>query len=412
MQRRLRIMAVCALNLSVSRAFSPARALVGHMAARNGIPGSYRSFQQSFQLRRLAAARADGEAFEEYGAKRASFEPNEPAVGPTALQTPGSGGTASTTWPNYYCAPDLERNGRDELLQPGGLDAELGSENARFVLVWQGKNLFRPAGDGAYEAVLLSHVDAAPFVRDRQSIMIFLGKYDGKSVFGLDVSHKESVHVDSHSDVVFEQLRSLGGLLTSDHDAGILASARGMSVWHRTTAFCQRCGSGEMAPAKIGTSRECKSCGARVFPRTDPSVIVAVTCAENQHMLMGRKTSWPAGRYSTLAGFSEMGESLEECVLREVFEESGVRVCKDSLRFSSSQPWPFPRSLMIGFQAAAEPVSDGSLPPITVQVEEMEDVRWFSREQVRAAIAGEDGYSIPGRASLAYSLITSWANSP
>ena len=392
------LMATCAFNIGISRAFSPARLVLRtHLLACR---------KATVPIRHMAA----NAAFEEYGTKRATFEPNEPRVGPTAKQTPGSAGLVTTTWPNYYCANDLDRNGRDELLVDGALSAAITSEDSRFLLVWQGKNLVNPVGDGTYAAVLLSPAKAAAFTVDPQSILIYLGKHNGKRIFGLDVSHLESAKVDTHVCAVFEQLRSLGGLLTDDHDAGLLASARGMSVWHRTTAFCQKCGSDKMAPAKVGTSRACGSCGARVFPRTDPSVIVAVTCAKNQHILMGRKSAWPEGRYSTLAGFSEMGESLEECVLREVFEESGVRVSRDSLRFSSSQPWPFPRSLMIGFQAAAEPTIDGSLPPVTVQVEEMEDVRWFSREQVRAAIAGKDGFSIPGRASLAYSLITAWAD--
>jgi NAD+ diphosphatase len=87
---------------------------------------------------------------------------------------------------------------------------------------------------------------------------------------------------------VVDQLRSFGGLLSNDHDAGLLASARGMAVWHRSTCFCSKCGSGDMVAAKVGTSRACRSCGARVFPRTDPSVIVAVSCADGQHLLMGR----------------------------------------------------------------------------------------------------------------------------
>jgi NAD+ diphosphatase len=348
-------------------------------------------------LRRLAMAAGAGE-----------IAAREPRVGPTAAQSSG----ATSTWPNYYCAPDLERNGRDELMQPGAMSAALSAADSRFVLVWQGKNLFNPLDGGEYAARFLSPVEAETFTADPNAIVIFLGKLEGSWVFGLDVSHLDQVPQSVLEGSVLEQLRSVGGLITRDHDAGLLASARGMSVWHRATKFCSKCGSGDMKPVKVGTSRACGNCGARDFPRTDPSVIVAVQSHERTHLLMGRKAVWPEGRYSTLAGFSEMGESLEECVLREVLEESGVRVARESVFFSSSQPWPFPRSLMIGFQATAEQASDFELPCIKVQEDEMQDVRWFTREQVRAAIQGKGDISIPGRASLAYSLITAWSEAP
>ena len=284
------------------------------------------------------------------GAGAGEIAAREPRVGPTAAQSSG----AISTWPNYYCAPDLERNGRDELMQPGEMRAALRAADSRFVLVWQGKNLFNALDGGEYAARFLSPVEAEPFTADPKAIVIFLGKLKGSWVFGLDVSHLDEVPQSVLEGSVLEQLRSAGGLITRDHDAGLLASARGMSVWHRATKFCSKCGSGDMKPVKVGTSRACGNCGAREFPRTDPSVIVAVQSHDRTHLLMGRKAVWPEGRYSTLAGFSEMGESLEECVLREVLEESGVRVARESVFFSSSQPWPFPRSLMIGFQASVQ----------------------------------------------------------
>jgi len=399
--------------ISAVQGFVPAARLLP--AARHALRVPQRAYGATcgrmlqMPLRGLAMGAGAGEtaaSFEEYATKRSTFEPNEPRVGPTAAQSSG----ATSTWPNYYCAPDLDRTGRDELLQPGAESAALSAAGSRFVLVWQGKNLFNTLANGEYTARFLSPMEAEPLIADPNAIVIFLGKHQGNYVFGLDVSHLDQVPPSVLGESALEQLRSVGGLLTQDHDAGVFASARGMSVWHRTTKFCSKCGSGDMKPAKAGTSRACGSCGARVFPRTDPSVIVAVTCHQRKHLLMGRKAAWPEGRYSTLAGFSEMGESLEECVLREVFEESGVRVARESVSFSSSQPWPFPRSLMIGFQATAEPASDGELPRIDVQEDEMQDVRWFTREEVRAAIQGQGDLSVPGRASLAYSLITSWAN--
>lgn len=131
---------------------------------------------------------------------------------------------------------------------------------------------------------------------------------------------------------------------------------------------------------------------------------------------MGRKAVWPEGRYSLLAGFAEMAESLEECCVREVYEESGIRIQKDTIQFASSQPWPFPRSLMIAFEAKAEAGPDGGLPPIDFDKEEMDDVQWFPRSVVREELKLTEGSSngsarlnIPGTSLLSllvYSLLS------
>merc|ERR1711862_170922 len=158
----------------------------------------------------------------------------------------------------------------------------------------------------------------------------------------------------------------------------------------------------------------------------DVAAIMMVTSPCNNYALLGRKKFWPKGRYSTLSGFTEVGETLEESVIRETHEESGVKIDPESLQFIASQPWPFPRSLMVGFQARALPDDSTSadltsLPSINVDEYEMESIRWFHKDYVKAGLKGgstalgykpegqEEEFHIPGRASLARVLITNWA---
>ena len=180
-------------------------------------------------------------------------------------------------------------------------------------------------------------------------------------------------------------------------DSGLAAYAAALLAWHRRHRFCANCGS----PTEVreaGHVRRCPACGALHHPRTDPVVIMLVTRGDD--VLLGRQSSWPEGRYSALAGFVEPGESLEEAVAREVLEESGVTVGPP--RYVSSQPWPFPGSLMLGFVApwaAGEPA---------VRDDELEDVRWFTRGELEAAVAGNGALGVPPRLAIARRLIDGW----
>jgi NAD+ diphosphatase len=186
-------------------------------------------------------------------------------------------------------------------------------------------------------------------------------------------------------------LRDLAPAL-SQAEGGMVGHAVALLNWHRRHRFCANCGS-PTESSEAGYVRRCPVCGAEHHPRTDPVVIMLVT--DGERAVLGRQAQWPAGRYSALAGFVEPGESLEEAVAREVHEESGVRVA--DVRYRSSQPWPFPTSLMLGFTArwmSGEPaVSD----------RELEDVRWFSR----AEIAG-GGVLLPPPQAIARRLIDEW----
>ena len=180
-------------------------------------------------------------------------------------------------------------------------------------------------------------------------------------------------------------------------DGGLAAYAAALLGWHRRHRFCANCG----APTEIreaGHVRRCPSCGAEHHPRTDPVVIMLVLRGDD--VLLGRQASWPRDRYSALAGFVEPGESLEEAVAREVHEESGVRIGPP--RYVSSQPWPFPASLMLGFVAPWE-----SGEP-RIGDEELEDVRWFSRKTVEAAVGERGPLRLPPPLAIARRLIDGW----
>ena len=180
-------------------------------------------------------------------------------------------------------------------------------------------------------------------------------------------------------------------------DGGLAAYAAALLGWHRRHRFCANCG----APTEIreaGHVRCCPSCGAEHHPRTDPVVIMLVL--RGDEVLLGRQASWPADRYSALAGFVEPGESLEEAVAREVLEESGVRIGPP--RYVSSQPWPFPASLMLGF------VSPWESGEPRIGDEELEDVRWFSRKAVEDAVRERGPLRLPPPLAIARRLIDGW----
>ena len=196
-------------------------------------------------------------------------------------------------------------------------------------------------------------------------------------------------------------LREVGPLL-SDRDAGLMTHAVALANWHETFGHCPRCGA-PTQPFASGHARRCPVDGSEHFPRVDPAMIVLVTDADDR-CLLARNAMWPAKRVSILAGFVEAGESAEQAVIREVAEETSITVSQIS--YLGSQPWPMPQSLMLGFRARAEAGTD-----ITVDADEIAEAHWFSRDELRAAVASGE-ILLPPPVSIAHRIIESWYGSP
>lgn len=195
-------------------------------------------------------------------------------------------------------------------------------------------------------------------------------------------------------------LRSVGGSLGAS-DSAAFVEALSLGRWLLDSPYCPACGT-HTDLGDAGWSRRCPSCGRQHFPRTDPAVIVAITSASDPDaLLLGSNALWGADRFSCFAGFVEAGESLETAVRREVAEESGVEV--GAVAYHGSQAWPYPRSLMLGFFAEAR--DDDAA---RADGEEIAAVRWFTREEIGLALAGESGIVLPGPASIAHRLIVDW----
>lgn len=223
--------------------------------------------------------------------------------------------------------------------------------------------------------------------------LVFLGLHEGRGCFAAVPPQG-----DAAPRMANPQLWSLMATLAPE-DLALYGGARSLVDWHARHRFCASCG-GRTKLAKGGWQRNCESCGAEHFPRTDPVTIMLVE--HEGRLMLGRGLGWPEGRFSALAGFVEPGESIEEAVAREVFEESGVRV--RDVTYVASQPWPFPSQLMIGCHSHAD---DDAL---TIDATELADVRWFTREDIAAALAGaeEASFSAPPPHAIAHHLLQWW----
>jgi NAD+ diphosphatase len=206
---------------------------------------------------------------------------------------------------------------------------------------------------------------------------------------------------DGQGDVRAAALRQVGALL-GDRDAGLFTHAVALANWHTSHTHCPRCGT-PTVPDPSGHSTTCPRDGTEHFPRTDPAVIMLVTDPDDR-ALLARNANWPGRRVSILAGFVEPGESAEQAVVREVHEETGIAV--GEVGYLGSQPWPMPRSLMLGFRATAVGGQQ-----IRVDTEEIAEARWFSRDELRASL-DTDEIRLPAPVSIAYRIIESWYGEP
>lgn len=274
---------------------------------------------------------------------------------------------------------------------------ELASSGAaRFVPIDSERNLVNK-GSGNPEPVFLQGMMARAVIGTAEH-HIFLGYVEGTPYFAVDVTGKETPLGEMGE---FVDLRQIGALLFA-REGSILAYARGMTYWHRRHRFCGVCGS----PTRVtrgGHVRICtnEACKTEHFPRTDPAVIMLVHHGDK--CLLGRGKQFPKGMHSTLAGFVEPGESFEDAVAREVYEEVRVRVKTENVVYRSSQPWPFPASVMIGFHAEAESLD------FEVNQDELASALWLSREELRPENLPKDGsFFMPRRDSIARRLIEEW----
>jgi NAD+ diphosphatase len=288
--------------------------------------------------------------------------------------------------PNVFAGPYLDRAAHLRK-DPAALERASEDPEARLLAVWESRNLVRRTAGGWTVEFLDNRSDC---VRPRDE-WILLGRFDGRVCFACEPL-VEGVALAPEG-ASYEDLRKTAGVLPPD-DAGLLAYARAMVSWRRRSRYCSSCGSATAATS-AGHVMKCsnEACGLEQFPRLDPAVIVLVT--DGERALLGRQAAWPEGRYSTIAGFVEPGESLEDAVAREVLEETGVRTLEAT--YHSSQPWPFPQSLMIGFTATA-------LPEAAVRADdELEDVRWFTRDDIAGGFPG-----LPFPQSISFRLIEDW----
>jgi NAD+ diphosphatase len=281
-------------------------------------------------------------------------------------------------------------------LDEAWLAAAWSHPTTRAFVVSGGQALIEDTGDGRTELVTMPSFDAPV----TESHRYFLGvDEDGVCYFALQ---KDSLPGRMDDIARPAGLREAGVLLT-DRDAELLVHAVALENWQRMHRFCSRCGDRTVIAA-AGHVRRCPACGAEHYPRTDPAVIMLVT-DELDRALLGRQVHWPEGRFSTLAGFVEPGESIEQAVVREVAEEAGVAVDVEGVEYLGSQPWPFPSSLMLGFTARA------TSSRIEVDGEEIEEARWFSRDELAAAF--ESGEVLPPSGiSIAARLVEHWYGRP
>ncbi|MCW8308489.1 NAD(+) diphosphatase [Acidiphilium sp. PA] len=287
-----------------------------------------------------------------------------------------------------YSSAALDRAGHRRT-DAGWIAQARASAEALFVPYWRGRMLI--ALEPAPQAVLT----ARP--RDAALAGSFLGLMAGRPVFAVDVSASETpLETLAGAGGEFLDLRGLTGTLPAGQ-AGLLATAKGLLYWQSRTRFCSVCG-GACSAERAGHTMLCGQCGAEHFPRTDPAVIMLVTRGER--VLLGQSHKFPVERnfFSTLAGFVEPGESLEDAVRRETLEEVGVTV--GAVRYIGSQPWPFPASLMLGYRAEA--LSE----TITLDEEEMRAAAWFTREDL--VNRKQAGFNLPPKDSIARRLIEDW----
>jgi NAD+ diphosphatase len=294
---------------------------------------------------------------------------------------------ANTPAPRPFTGVTLDRVS-DERKDLDWVDAQLARPDTRAVAAGRDGVL---VSEGEPEGMLRVAVP-----QQGLSESVLLGLEDGRALFALDLDADDN---DPNTAITGGRVISLreAGVLLTHREAGLAAYVTALLNWHRRNRFCANCGHATDS-VEGGYSRHCPACETTHFPRTDPVVIMTVE--HEGRLLLGRRAGWPEGRLSVLAGFVSPGESAEEAVVREVWEEAAI-IVRDPV-FVASQPWPFPASLMLGFHAQ----SDGGEPRAADG--ELEEVHWLDLDTVQRATLGEADFELPGKVSIARFLIERW----
>ncbi len=306
-----------------------------------------------------------------------------------------------------YCRMPLDRCSAQRK-DPDWISLQLEQSNTQITPLWRNRNLIDTASrHNLPEAVFLQAVESRYLIADHHEL-VYLGSHGEAHLFAADIDpDDENLAGEIAAPHEFIDLRAIGPVMQPDQ-AAISAYARGLLYWHRHNSYCSRCG--DLTESQHGGHmRQCRNadCAKEHYPRTDPAVIMLV---ETRHgaagipaCLLGRHGKLPAQIYSTLAGYVDPGESLEEAVAREIMEEAGLAL--DHIQYLGSQPWPFPSALMVGFSATT------TQHQITIDYDELEDARWFSREEVLSFGEIDDpaaDFMLPRKDSIARSLIDAW----
>jgi NAD+ diphosphatase len=277
------------------------------------------------------------------------------------------------------------------------LAGQLASPDSLGLAIWNGRPLVESSKDGGLQIAYLPAKLVADLAQGDERLL-FMGLWQETAVFAVDMEGPADP-ADGPLEGMgkFEDLRGVA-LKLPPTEAAIVATAKQMFEWRRRHRHCANCGQPSQA-VDGGWKRRCPACEVEHFPRTDPVVIMLPYHGER--CMLGRQETWPKGMFSALAGFLEPGESIEEACARELNEEAGLRATK--VRYHSTQPWPYPSSLMIGLIAEVE--DDEGTPDQT----ELSEVRWFTRDEARQLIAGQiEGASAPQRMAIAHQLIKAW----
>jgi NAD+ diphosphatase len=289
---------------------------------------------------------------------------------------------------NLFAGAYLDRRAEARLRSEWLAEARADTDTL-YIVMRHSAALTRPATTGTGTRVaFLSGTDPRVVRTVDADRMVLLGWYGERRCVLVNLEPATAIE---HGDESFAELRPLACDLPAA-EAGLLAYARALHLWHAHHRYCNRCGTATHA-VRAGHAQQCPQCGHQSFPRINPAIIVLVH--DGDRALLGRQASWAPNRYSTIAGFVEPGESPEDAVRREVSEETGIRVT--AIHYHSSQPWPFPASLMLGFTAQGEPANP------TLHDGELEDARWYSRAELRAGAV-----LLPPPEAISRRLIEHW----